>query len=275
VVDLAQYLCAPGPTYLLSGIGTEHCQLQREPSGYVYQVKNGNAETLWFDSTYIYRGLDTSPNEHEVYAQFTGDVYGAPWARRFMNIGEAFQRTPTIRWWKRNGEALPQRTASVIDWIRLVRHYPSFQSPFGITVLDVIELHWLPTNAGGTPALESYFYARGVGLVGFGGGMGRSGIAALNVPRPTREILPWFREPLPPPTQQPGELPFQEGVVQRIPGSYINVRRTPDVGTNNVVGRLEVNDEVRYRDAGDWYEVEYFIPVRGFVSKQTGRVVIE
>jgi hypothetical protein len=287
VYDVAQYVCTPGRAYILTGIGFEVCQVQAEPTGYIYQVKNENAETLWYDSNYVYRGLDTSPNPTEVYAQFTGNTYGAPWAKRFMTINEAFRRRPTIRWYTRGGTPIPDRTATVTDWFRLIAHYPTFLSPAGATVQDVLEFHWLPDANGnpGTTILERYYYARGIGLVGFGGDMGRSSISPVTPAQPpNRERLSWFNEPVPPPRQpvtQPNEFftppspALVNGVITQMPGTFVNVRSSPEVIEGNQITQAQRNATVKFRDAGtDWYEVEIMIPVRGFVSKQNGRVVI-
>jgi hypothetical protein len=272
---------------VLTGIGFEVCQVQAEASGYIYQVKNANAETLWFDSNYVYRGLDTSPNPNEVYAQFTGSTYGAAWTKRFMTVGEAFRRRPTIRWWTRSGTPLPDRTATVTDWFRLIAHYPTWVSSAGATVQNVLEFHWLNDagNVPGTTILERYFYARGIGLVGFGGDTGRSSISPVAPPAPpTRERLAWFTEPVPPPRQpltSPGEFytppgtPLVNGVITQMPGTVVNVRTSPEVIEGNQVAQVQRNATVKFRDAGaDWYEVEILVPVRGFISKQNGRVVI-
>lgn len=287
VFDVAQYVCTPGRAYILTGIGFEVCQVQAEPTGYVYQVKNANAETLWYDNNHIYRGLDTSPNPNEVYAQFTGNSYGAAWAKRFMTIYEAFRRQPTIRWWTRGGTPLTDRTATVVDWFRLVAHYPTFQSPAGATVQDVLEFHWLPDVGGapGTTILERYYYARGIGLVGFGGDMGRSSISPVTPGQPpSRERLAWFNEPVPPPQYPvsvpdsfftPPAPPLVNGIVSQMPGTYVNVRSSPEVSEGNQIAQAQRNAQVKFRDAGaDWYEVEIMIPVRGYISKQSGRVVI-
>lgn len=256
--DLVQYICpANAPAYILLGIGYEVCQVQRTASGYTYQVKNANAETLWFDGETIYRGLDTSPNATEVYAQFTGERYGAAWARRYMDVGQTFKRSPIVKWWLRNGTPILHKTAQITDWIKLAAYYPEYTFALtGRTVKDVIRLEWLPDVNGkpGTTINETYWYAKGIGLVGFGATGQHSAIAKETPPTtPQREVLTWFTEPVPPPTNMPvppSNLPalINPRNVKVNQPAGITVRRTPSLASGNTLGAIPFNAVAKIGD---------------------------
>ena len=78
------------------------------------------------------------------------------------------------------------------SWLRFEAYYPSYTFRSGITLRNVIELTWLLEKDG--EAIESYFYAEGYGLVGWGSiDHGFSYVSSLHEPgqRPDnkREVI--------------------------------------------------------------------------------------
>lgn len=200
VYDLAPYL-APNSVqgYMLNS--GELCQSVRGNAGYTRFLKNAHYETLWFDDQSIYRGLDTSNLPNEVYAQFTGDRYGAVWCKRFMNVGDVTERNPDIRYYDANGKFLRSAPGGV-SYLRFAQHYPSYTyTQTGKTVSDVIELTW-ELDREGKQVVEYYHYAKGMGLVAFeytGTPRFASQFSGLTPAKPTFTPLPNFAEPVPPP----------------------------------------------------------------------------
>jgi murein DD-endopeptidase MepM/ murein hydrolase activator NlpD len=257
--DLSLYLCTPGKPYRLVGFGDEVCQVQRAANGYSYQVKNSAAETLWFDTQFIYRGLDTSskddPNTPEVYAQFTaipgGLRYGAPWAKRMMDIGEVFKRSPDVAVYTRTG-TLKKSDSNIVSYLKLATHYPAYN--FVINgqqrlVNDVIQLLWTLDPAG-NQVVERYWYARSLGLVSFQ--FVQTGQLSAIVPgdparAPVREVLTWFNEPVPPPTvsTQPPPVypPGTQPVLSLVRQGGVRLRANPGTA-EATIRNMNLNEQV-------------------------------
>lgn len=257
--DLSLYLCTPGKPYRLVGFGDELCQVQRASTGYSYQVKNSAAETLWFDTQYIYRGLDTSskddPNNPEVYAQFTaipgGLRYGAPWAKRTMEINEVFKRSPDVAVYTRTG-TLKRSDSNIVSYLKLATHYPAYSFVYQgqqRVVNDVIQLLWTLDPAG-NQVVERYWYGRSLGLVSFqfvATGQ-QSVIVPGDPPRaPVREVLPWFIEPVPPPTVStpppPVYPPGTQPVLSVVKNGGVRLRVNPGVN-GATIRTLILNEQV-------------------------------
>ena len=159
------------------------------------------AETIWFDDSFIYRGLDTSSGD-PAYAQYTDTKYGAVWAKRFMAKGESFLRSPALRHFHPDG-ALVKVDSPVSSYLTVVDIHTNYVFPTGKTVANVVELTWrYSLNA---PVTERYFYGMGLGLVGFLGPVYKSAYAgaagALEVPRRAiwkvvEPVPPYKRAPL-------------------------------------------------------------------------------
>lgn len=209
--DMVKYLCNPtGVIYGLGGWGGyESCTVM--PGAHAnsaFQVKNGRFEHFWWDANYLYRGLDTSPDEVEVYQQLRGTpaapIYGAPWIPRFMRKGQIFRRDLFVQWRNYQTGAVIRNTPPITDWMQFYDHFPSytFRTPGGAerTVRDVIFLRWLHTPTpipGSIP--ELYFYTTEVGgLCGFDGPDHKSVILPGVPQNPPFLSFPfWFKEPNP------------------------------------------------------------------------------
>ncbi len=182
--DLFDYLCGDGRLYEVGGTGgQERFQAQRDGNRF-YITKNANWEELWADSDYIWRGFDTSPDNERYYIQKEDGREGARWANRRMQVGETFtgfghhvqfyMKSDCRRSDLNSGRATNRTT--------LHAHHDAITWN-GIVVRDILELKGI----GG----ESYFFARGFGLVGWAAPWGQSGVAEVHAPgaRPPNERL--------------------------------------------------------------------------------------
>lgn len=259
VFDLADYLCPITPgRYLLLGVeGTssyEICSSIQDAKGYIRFLKNKHHETLWKSNEYIFRGLDTSSLPGEVYAQWSGERYGAPWAKRFMEIGETFKRHPDIRFYDANGNE-KRRADGGVSYLKLVRHYDSITFPqTKQTVSDVLELNWTSDEAG-QHVIETYWYAKGLSLCGFdyfGETQFHSRFGGMTGEQNAYEPLPNFVEPTPPPVEgvvvtppvMPPTTPAGEGIraaCNAPAGVYL--RRTPSA-SGEIIRALKYAEEV-------------------------------
>lgn len=281
--DLADYLCplTPGSRYLLIGVdGTssyEICSTIQDSKGYRRFLKNQHYETLWFDDLYIYRGLDTSGLPNEVYAQWTGERYGAAWAKRWMNEGDVFKRRPDIRKYDANGREI-SRADGGVTYLRLIQHHDTLKLPTSpIPLEDILEFNWT-SDPDGKHIIETYWYQKGRGLVGFdyfGDPPFHSRFAGL-----TSEIngfapLPNFQEPAPPPVEKtvivlppdpPPTNPIGDGIraaVNAPNGVYL--RQTPG---GKSIRALTYAEEVTVWEQPAIPSGKYiFIPVRTFQNE--------
>ncbi len=163
--DIAAYMMRTngtnGPVYQLST--GETMQIQYEPSnGRYYQVKNTNWEEMGYTGTRVIRHRDTSPSANEWYGLYTGTTLGSEWAPRTMNVGQTFNRNPTVRFYYQSGCAPSRPVYTQPSTIKLEQRYASITIG-GHNLLDVI---WLRSYLG-TARWEDYYYARDIGLVRF------------------------------------------------------------------------------------------------------------
>lgn len=182
-IDLLPYLRGDGHQYELQFKGirdaTETCQTQRGDGSVFYQVKNRAWEMLYYDNKYIYRARDTSEAEDRFYGQFTGNRLGAIWCPRYMEIGEDFVRHPRVtHYWK--GDCSIRLAGGVVQSsIALIGVGPrTFKS--GIALPDVAAMAWILHGEH----VETYYYARDYGLVGWKGETGESYICEIHEGRP-------------------------------------------------------------------------------------------
>jgi len=251
--DLSEYLCPVSASrYLLLGVeGTqsyEVCSSIRDAKGYIRFVKNAHAETLWVDTQHIYRGLDTSNLPGEVYAQWTGERYGAAWAKRYAEIGDVFKRHPDIRFYDANGNE-KRRADGGVSYLKLVKHHNTLTFPqTGRPLNDVVELNWT-SDPNGHNVIETYWYARGLGLVGFdylGDTPFHSRFGGVTGQMNGYAPLPNFNEPTPPPVDgtiiTPPIEPEGEGVraACNLPNG-VNLRK---VGCGDVIRVIKYAEEV-------------------------------
>lgn len=200
--DMLDYLRGDGRVYELAfdwgGGGRQRVQTQVEGDRF-YHVKHGEWEELWADEHFIYRGTDTSAGGGEVYTLTENGRYGSPWIPRRMTVGVPFQRTPQVIFRRKSdGVEIPGKKFVHVTWIMLEAVHRSLTLSNGVTLPDVAVLVAYEDQGGQPKAtpFERYYYAKGYGLVGWEGALGRSVLAAevsaaTRVAMP-REVLPWL-----------------------------------------------------------------------------------
>lgn len=162
-VDMLNYIGGDGRIYEVKNAngGQERFQSQWDGSTF-YQTKNQNWEQFIFDNDFIYRDVDTSPGGDRYYRLTDPDrKKGSRWVRRHMAVGETFQQSRLVQFYNdQSGEKQSAFSGNVTDTIKLAAHHDELTFRTGLTIKDVLELHWV--NGG-----EKYFYAKNFGLVGW------------------------------------------------------------------------------------------------------------
>ncbi|MEM7113629.1 MAG: hypothetical protein AAF614_14415 [Chloroflexota bacterium] len=198
VIDIAPFMVGGnGRLYEVqhsSGSQARH-QTQGDESRFYHTKGNellAEWEELWATDTHILRGTDTSPGNGQYYSLYdTPGSIGSEWAPRHWRVGEIFERNPLVIFYnKSNCQMVASGTQR--SWLKFVDYYEQYTFESGIVLDEVIELAWL-LDPDGT-SIESYFYAKEYGLVGWGSNdRGLSYISEIHAPgqRPnnTRENI--------------------------------------------------------------------------------------
>lgn len=142
---------------------------------------NAEWEELWATDTHIIRGTDTSPGNGQYYTLYdTPSVTGSVWAPRHWAVGEIFERNPLVIFYNKSN-CHTVASGMQRSWLKFVAHYETYTFQSNITLNEVIELAWL-LDPNGSP-IESYFYAKEYGLVGWGSNdRGLSYISEIHAP---------------------------------------------------------------------------------------------
>ncbi len=164
-----------GPLYEVATQGQGQQRHQTQVEGNVfYHTKGGDGlakpaewEQLRYDSQHIWRFTDTSPGDNRYYQLRDGGQDWSKWAPRYWSVGDAFRRMPLVTFYNKSDCAVVGEPGIQDTWLKLVGIYNEYQFYTGIILRNVIKLEWL-TSPGSDP-IESYWYARGYGLVGWAG----------------------------------------------------------------------------------------------------------
>jgi murein DD-endopeptidase MepM/ murein hydrolase activator NlpD len=239
-----------GVTHSWAGDGQMQSQLGQLPDQF-FLVKGmfGSAcpwEEFRFDGDFIYRGFDISSSDSTFYRLTDIGKPASAWARRNMNLGDWFQRHPTVTFYDASGTVISQSLH--LTWLQFTQHHPIWTSGHGLTVQDVIEIQVFDGDHGrdsGIP-FEVYFYAMNVGMVGWRGTIaGRAAQTDVNFIWPSGSVLgapTLVRRPL------PGTLTFAglpEASAQPAPavagmprtiraGIQANVRQQPSTSSQRI-----------------------------------------
>lgn len=156
-----------GPFYVMQHNSghTEDVQIQVAANGDIYLVKNHQYERLRVSPDgYVERAEDTSPGDGLYYALDDGHGWSR-WCPQHWAVGEIFERKPLVSWYRKaNCVLLDSRPpAHHRTWLKFAAYHDSWQSPDGVTMLGVVEFHWLLAPDG--EPTEWYWFAPGVGLV--------------------------------------------------------------------------------------------------------------
>jgi murein DD-endopeptidase MepM/ murein hydrolase activator NlpD len=140
---------------------TEDIQHQIE-YGDVLIVKNRNYERLRVTASHVERREDTSPQPGQYYV--LDDGYGwSRWCPRYWRINDVFYRAPDVRFYTKDTCQQLSEDLNVDSVLTFLDYFPTWTSPSGITLSDVIQLgfSWSP----GGPLIEVYWYAKNIGMV--------------------------------------------------------------------------------------------------------------
>ena len=168
--DMAQFMIGDGRLYEVqhsSGSQARH-QTQVE-DGRFYHTKGDEIkaewEELWATEDTIFRGTDTSPGNGLYYTLFDSNVAGSAWSPRYWDVGDVYERNPFVIFFSKSNCHVVQDGWQK-SYLRFEAYYPTYTFQSGITLRNVVELSWLLKEDGAV--IESYFYAEGYGLVGWG-----------------------------------------------------------------------------------------------------------
>jgi len=196
-IDLLPYLKGDGRQYeVRNSLGSQE-RFRTETAGLTfYQVKNAQWEQFFYDNDFIYRDIDTSPGAGRYYRLTDPDrTHGSRWLRRKMAVGETYTQARRVQFYnKADGSPSAANSGQVIDTIKLVAHHAQIKLPTGLTVENVVEIHWVNSAEDHKPK-EKYFYAQGYGMVGWHRGHSDpdspswSAVSEIHAPG-TRELIP-------------------------------------------------------------------------------------
>lgn len=185
-VDLTLYMTPAGDvgqfTVLswLDGSRTQDQQLQRRDDSTITLVKGNDYERWAFSGGDLKRYEDTSMSADAAYTQ-----NGARWLPRTVTIGQTYVNNPRITV-RRKVDCAVLSDQTTTDYLTVAALHKSWRSPFGITLADVLEIHWRKSPGG--PIQEVYFIAPRLAYVAWGEGEIEAAVSELPQGRPA---LPW------------------------------------------------------------------------------------
>lgn len=168
--DMAQFMIGDRRLYEVQHSGGSQARHQTQVAGDRFYHTKGDElsaewEELWATEDTIYRGTDTSPGNGQYYTLYDGEVVGSAWSPRFWDVGDLYERNPFVVFYRKN-DCDVVVSGFQRSWLRFEAYYPTYTFRSGIKLNNVVELSWL-LRPDGQP-VESYFYAEGLGLVGWG-----------------------------------------------------------------------------------------------------------
>lgn len=190
LVDLQACMGAPaplavswrGPLYevLTEGAGQQRHQTQVD-NGITYHTKDAEWEQLRFDEDYVWRGVDTSPEEGKFYRLRDSDSDSwSRWAPRSMRVGQWFQRKPLVTFYRKS-DCVAVQSGVQASWLYCKAYYKSHTFFTGVQLENVVVLEWYAQKGG--QLIERYYYAQGYGLVGWESHDGRrAAVSELHQP---------------------------------------------------------------------------------------------
>lgn len=196
--DMADYVTRQpgsghGPVFNFNS--GERLQLQDHGGGSFLLVKNTNYEEFFVGSDYIRRNLDTSESDDPPRMYCPKDGPGSPcgvnWIPRHMSVGSDYQKDQFVQHYNKQNCT---KLNSGYDPYKLIlaAHYDVFTSIGGYTLNDVVEVVQLKNHGGGWQPFETFWYARGYGMVQWQShhGPGFNGITSVGGPPPTPAFPP-------------------------------------------------------------------------------------
>lgn len=170
IFDMAEFMVGDGRLYeVMHNSGSQARHQTQSILTRFYHTKGNEIkaewEELWLRGNIVYRGTDTSPGNNQYYTLYENGLAGSPWSPRYWRVGDIYERNPYVVFYRKDN---CQIVASGFQrsWLRFEGYYPTYTFKSGLRLNNVVELTWL-LQKNGTP-VESYFYARSYGLVGWG-----------------------------------------------------------------------------------------------------------
>ena len=168
--DMAQFMIGDRRLYEVQHSGGSQARHQTQVEGERFYHTKGDEvraewEELWASEDTIYRGTDTSPGNDLYYTLFEDNAAGSAWSPRYWDVGDVFERRPFVVFFRKSNCTVVEDGFQP-SWLRFEVYYPAYTFQSDITLRNVVELSWLLEKDG--EPIESYFYAEGYGLVGWG-----------------------------------------------------------------------------------------------------------
>ena len=168
--DMAVFMIGDGRLYEVMHSGGAQARHQTQTSTTRFYHTKGNEiraewEELWVGGNLIFRGTDTSPGNDQYYTLYENGLAGSAWSPRYWSVGEIYERNPYVVFYRKDDCGIVA-SGYQRSWLRFEGYYPTYTFKSGLRLNDVVELTWL-LQKNGQP-IESYFYARSYGLVGWG-----------------------------------------------------------------------------------------------------------
>lgn len=158
------------------------CQVQVEASTRKFWLTKGTAgldgrsefEELAWDKLWIWRGLDTSPGAGRFYVQFEYGGTMARWCPRFMSVGQVWTGAGHYVQFFMKGDCSKSSPNSgpATNQTKFFDRNPVNVN--GLNFNDVIHI--------GRPGGEEFWFARGIGMIGWKSGWNQSWISELHAP---------------------------------------------------------------------------------------------
>lgn len=185
-IDLLPYFCKTGwtvgPTYeLRSPAGwQQRCQVHVEGNKFYLTKGTGGKdgksewEELAYDQLWIWRGVDTSPGNGRFYVQYEPGKQMARWCPRFMSVGQEWVGAGhQVQFFFKSGcgKSSPN-SGPARNHIKL----------YSVGPADFNGLHFESVAHLGRPGGEEFWFAQGVGMIGWKSEWGESFISELHLP---------------------------------------------------------------------------------------------
>ncbi len=168
--DMTVFMIGDGRLYEVMHNSGSQARHQTQTSAARFYHTKGNEikaewEELWVGGNLIFRGTDTSPGNDQYYTLYENGLAGSAWSPRYWSVGEVYERNPFVVFYRKNDCGVVA-SGYQRSWLRFEGYYPTYTFKSGLKLDDVVELTWLLQEDG--QPVESYFYARSYGLVGWG-----------------------------------------------------------------------------------------------------------
>ena len=174
-----------GPLYEVRDLdgAQRRVQTQVDPVNRKFYITKGTGgkdgksefEELAWDSDYIYRGLDTSPGLGRFYVQYDVGKTVAKWIPRFMNVSQDWVGSGHwVQFFEKESCNISHPNSGSATNVNKFFNYHETIEFNGLIIADVIHI--------GKPAGERFWFAKGLGMVGWASDWNESYISEIHQP---------------------------------------------------------------------------------------------